>query len=150
MSERNNCPNRTARKVPIFGIALTAALAPVWATLPEAAAQEARSAGEFNRPFGMGYGEETRPIDGSTRDANGNRVVVNGRRAGGIFNDNSGVYSETAGVGYAGGPAATATAIGNNLTVITQGSWNTVIVDAEQINEGDQEVSLELKGPVDG
>ena len=36
------------------------------------------------------------------------------------------------GAGFGG-----ATAIGNNLTVITQGSWNTVIVNSTQINNGD-------------
>jgi holdfast attachment protein HfaA len=117
-----------------------------------AVAQEARSSSEFNRPFGMGYGEETRPIDGSTRDQNGNRVIVNGRRAGGLFNESSGVFEERAGVGYGAfgqGPSATATAIGNNLTVITQGSYNTVIVNSVQENNGDQSVELELKGSVD-
>ena len=31
---------------------------------------------------------------------------------------------------------AGSTAIGNNLVVITQGSWNTVIVNSNQVNNG--------------
>ena len=38
----------------------------------------------------------------------------------------------SAGAGFASGSA-----IGNQLNVITQGSWNTVIVNSTQINNGD-------------
>ena len=34
------------------------------------------------------------------------------------------------------------TAIGNQLNVVTNGSYNTVIIDSTQINNGDQSVVL--------
>ena len=34
---------------------------------------------DFERPFGFGFGEENRPFDPSTRDINGNRLIVDGR-----------------------------------------------------------------------
>jgi holdfast attachment protein HfaA len=39
------------------------------------------------------------------------------------------------------------TAVGNQLNVITQGSWNTVIVDSTQINNGNQ--TTVLNGKID-
>jgi holdfast attachment protein HfaA len=50
----------------------------------------------------------------------------------GLYNYN-GLLS--GGAGFSG--AGSATAIGNQLNVITQGSWNTVIVTNTQINNGD-------------
>ena len=94
---------------------------------------------QFERPYGFGYNEESQPFDARTRDLNGNRVIVNGRMMvgddlstlpDGMWNLNG--YSNGAGAGY-GGSAA----IGNQLNVITQGSWNTVIIDSTQINSGD-------------
>ena len=41
----------------------------------------------------------------------------------------------------------TGTAIGNQLNVITNGNYNTVIIDSTQINNGDQTVVL--KGELD-
>ena len=46
----------------------------------------------------------------------------------------------TAGAGFAARPA-----VGNQLNVITQGSWNTVIVNSTQINNGDQTTVLNGK-----
>lgn len=70
-----------------------------------------------------------------TRDANGNRVIIDGIIQGGL--DQSSISrTSLSGVADAGAGAGGATAIGNNLSVITQGSWNTVIVNSTQINNG--------------
>lgn len=107
-------------------------------------------AGEFERPFGYAYGEEERAFDANTRDINGNRVIIDGRivvgddlsslSSNGVygyrFNGSGAAYS-----GYSGFGNNTA-AVGNQLNVITQGSYNTVVIDSTQINNGDQTAVL--------
>jgi holdfast attachment protein HfaA len=85
--------------------------------------------GDVERAFGMGWESFDTPINPATRDASGNRVIVNGRielegtLSGGLMDD------------FASGQSAQA--IGNQLNVVTQGNYNTVIVDSTQINNGD-------------
>jgi holdfast attachment protein HfaA len=91
--------------------------------------------------IGMAPGEENAAISGSTRDANGNRVFINGLEQGVAYpvTDNA----NTLGVGSAGtlgGPSATA--IGNALNVTVNGAWNTVIVNSKQVNNGNQSATL--------
>lgn len=95
-----------------------------------AAAQSASSVSDLERPFGMGYENFDRPIEASTRDENGNRVIVNGRM------DIEGTLSGGLMDNYATGWGS-AQAIGNQLNVVTTGNYNTVIVDSTQINNGD-------------
>ena len=91
----------------------------------------ASSAGDFTRGFGTSYGDSfDTPINPSTRDENGNRVIVNGRM------DIDGTLSGGLQDNFATGIGA-ANAVGNQLNVITQGNYNTVIVDSTQINNGD-------------
>ena len=96
----------------------------------------------YNANFGMAPGEENAPADGSTRDENGNKVFVNGVATGAAYAVTD--HVRTSGVGGAGTGAgsATATAIGNALNVTVVGSWNTVIVNSKQVNNGDQNASL--------
>jgi holdfast attachment protein HfaA len=97
--------------------------------------------GEFEQPYGLPSDVETQPIDVGTRDLNGNRVILDGRMLTGddLSNLPPGLYNYngllSGGAGFSG--AGSATAIGNQLNVITQGSWNTVIVTNTQINNGD-------------
>ncbi|PZO53327.1 MAG: hypothetical protein DCF16_07195 [Alphaproteobacteria bacterium] len=84
---------------------------------------------DVERAFGMGWDNFDQPINPSTRDESGNRTIVNGRME--IEGSLSGGLMD----GYASGFSAQA--IGNQLNVVTQGSYNTVIVDATQINNGD-------------
>ena len=117
------------RKAFLSAFCITAAFA---VSLGTASAQAPQSAGEFERGFGGGRGDFENNIEASTRDANGNRLIVNGRMIlgqgslsggltdGGSVLDNTGLYG-----------------VGNQLNVITQGSWNTVIIDSTQINNGD-------------
>jgi len=112
-----------------------------------ALAQAAQSAGQFNIPYGKSYNDFNQPFDARTRDANGNRTIVNGRMflgsqsnlsfglGGGFFGSGN---TSTSGVGGFGGAGA----IGNQLNVVTLGSWNTVIIDSTQINNGNQTVNL--------
>lgn len=106
-----------------------------------AGAQEAGSLAQFERPYGFGYGEETRPYDAGTRDRNGNRVIVNGLIEGGT-GLGSGLQTRWGQTEGAQGMIGSGSAIGNQLNVITNGSFNTVIIDSTQTNNGDQTVAL--------
>lgn len=94
-----------------------------------ASADTIPGASDVERPFGMGWESFDSPINPSSRDENGNRVIINGRMelegtlTGGLMDS------------YATGGSAQA--IGNQLNVVTQGNYNTVIVDSTQINNGD-------------
>ena len=113
------------------------------------ATASAQSAGlsNYERPYGMGYGQEERPINGyNLRDGNGNLTITNGLIQGGSglgyglntqWGQTDGFFGAT---GF--GNANTGTAIGNQLNVITQGNYNTVIIDSTQINNGDQTAIL--------
>ena len=87
-------------------------------------------AGDFSRGYGMGWESFDSPINASTRDENGNRTIVNGRME--IEGSLTGGLQDS----FATGIGASS-AIGNQLNVITQGNYNTVIVDSTQINNGD-------------
>lgn len=89
-------------------------------------------------PFGFGFGEEEQPFEPGTRDANNNRVVLNGR---------IGLEGSTLPLGLMFSDASTLAgfdgnqlAVGNQLNVTVEGSWNTVIVNSTQINNGNQTV----------
>lgn len=94
-------------------------------------------AGDFSGGFGMGWDSFDTPINPSTRDENGNRTIVNGRME--IEGALTGGLQDSYATGY-----GSAQAIGNQLNVVTQGNYNTVIVDATQINNGD--ISAEVQG----
>ena len=119
---------------------LAAAAVAACAAGPAAAQTMFTNSAEFNGGWRRIQGTENHPIDVSTRDANGNRVIVDG-----IILDGQDTFSRTdnsgAGEVFAGAGGrtrwSTATAIGNNLQVITQGNYNTVIVNSTQINNGD-------------
>lgn len=126
----------------ISTLSLTGSLALVCLMIASAAnAQEASSVSEFERPYGFGFGEETRPFSAGTRDINGNRVIVNGRILDGSSTLGGGlntIWGQTSGASGMLGSSA----IGNQLNVITNGSWNTIIIDSTQINNGDQTAIL--------
>lgn len=122
----------------VAGVALVSAA--VLAAVPAAAQSRAGYANEFSRPYGMNPGDETRGYDARTRDLNGNRVIINGRMV--IGDDLSslplGLYNSENGLGFSG----TGYAIGNQLNVTTNGSYNTVIVNSTQVNNGNQTVNI--------
>ena len=112
-----------------FALSLTAGQA-------NAQAMSTNSA-DFNAGYGRVAGSENHPVQVSTRDANGNRIIVDGLMLTGedqsSFSSASGAADAYAGVGASAGGA---TAIGNNLTVVTQGNYNTVIINSSQTNTG--------------
>ncbi|WP_343685617.1 holdfast anchoring protein HfaA [Asticcacaulis sp.] len=106
------------------------------------------------RALENGYGNsrrlENQPFTPTTRDANGNRLIVNGIIQ---YDDANNRYSPSNGSGgtLVAAPdalttqgMATATAIGNLLSVTVSGSHNTVILNSRQDNSGT--VSAVLNG----
>ena len=107
-----------------------------------AIAQEASDMAAFETPYGFSYGQQDRAYEmRGLRDANGNLSVINGR----IQTDSSlgfGLNSEWGQTEGFGNGYASGMAIGNQLNVITQGNYNTVVVDSTQINNGNQTTVL--------
>ena len=113
------------------------------------------NASNYNAPYGMQAGQENAPPNVSMRDANGNLTVVNGQftsanfgAATGAAASGSGVGTSISGAGTSGATSTfgTATAIGNQLNVVTLGSNNTVIVNATQTNSGNQTATNTVNG----
>ncbi len=131
---------------PLLGAALI--LAPT-----VAAAQSAGSSGMGSYQAGYGGSRYTtaRPQTGSTRDSNGNRLIVDGiiqPGANSYSSASGGVSSSFSGVGGGNGGTAIggSTAIGNSLNVVVQGNHNTVIVNSRQINNGNVTAGTNLNG----
>lgn len=99
----------------------------------------------YNNPIGMSSGQMNAPVNSSLRDANGNLEVVNGKITSSSFGEVGGVQNYRGGTSGVGGTTS-ATAIGNQLNVITAGSNNIVIVDSTQINNGDQNANANNGG----
>ncbi len=117
-----------------------------------AAAQSAGSSGMGGYTAGYGGARyaTARPQTGSTRDANGNRLIVDGIIQAGASTYSSatgGVSASFTGAGGSGGSAiGGSTAIGNSLNVVVQGNRNTVIVNSRQVNNGDVTAGTSLNG----
>ncbi len=129
----------------------SAALALSIIALP-ATAQVSSSGGmaQFQNGYGGARQSVTSAQTGSTRDQNGNRLIVDG-----IIQPNASSYSRQSGVsqqgsGAAYGSGSGATAIGNNLNVVVQGSHNTVIVNSRQTNSGNVTARNDLTGTLTG
>lgn len=138
---------------------MLAALVPlgiVAAGLP-AAAQTAGSGGlsSFQNGYGGARQSVTTAQSGSTRDQNGNRLIVDGiiQAGASAYSAQSGGVSQTySGSGGSRGGSAIggSTAIGNNLNVVVQGSHNTVIVNSRQTNTGNVSARTDLTGTLTG
>ena len=128
-------PVAISKKLQRLGIC--AAITLIFPSSAALAQSMATNAASFNAGYGRTAGAENRPVDVSTRDANGNRVIVDGLMLTGedqsSFSSTSGAVDAFAGVGASSGGAS---AIGNNLVVVTQGNYNTVIVNSKQTNTG--------------
>jgi holdfast attachment protein HfaA len=135
--------------LPLRLVTGAAAAAMLLASAPGASAQMNGSGSQFNA--GYGGAQLNRGIDVSTRDENNNQVFINGRMdapEGSVFS-RAGGASRSSSEGGVGGGRGLATAIGNNLTVVVQGSWNRVTVDSTQINNGDVSAQTSLNGSLD-
>ncbi len=75
----------------------------------------------FEMSFSAGEIGVAENMTNSTRDSNMNRTVINN-----------------------GGIGATASSIGNLVNVVTTGSGNTVVVNAKQVNSGNQTAIVSL------
>jgi holdfast attachment protein HfaA len=95
-----------------------------------------------------GYGATTQNTASSysIRDANGNLTMVNGQVTSSSTSSAMGAQSASSGVGMGGAESAygQATAIGNSLNVVVVGSHNTTIIDAQQVNTGNQTANATL------
>ncbi len=116
-----------------------------------AQAQSSTSGSGFNAGYNAGSGEFSRGVNVSRAvDANGNTVIVDGVTQTG--SDQSVFYSRQTGGSsdtYSGvGATGYGTAIGNNLAVTVQGSNNTVVVNATQVNNGPVSNTTVLNGKV--
>lgn len=133
--------------------AALAALSLTAIAVAPALAQQAGAAGaaRFQSGYGNARSEVSTAATGSTRDANGNRLIVNG-----IIQAEASSYSSASGgvarsySGAGGTPSGTqvggATAIGNQLNVVVTGNRNTVIVNSNQTNSGDITAGTVLNG----
>ncbi|MGJ3232609.1 MAG: holdfast anchoring protein HfaA [Oceanicaulis sp.] len=118
---------------------LTAATA-----LSGAATAQASHPSDWSRPYGQAPGQETQPYAGARTRA-GNRVVINGIIQTGVgVSAQASAYGQIqAGAGVEGGgsfspwASANASAIGNQLNVVVNGNYNTVVVNSNQVNNGD-------------
>ena len=129
------------------------------ASAQQATNPSSAQSGDFERPFGFSYGQEAQGFDANTRDANGNRLILDGRIMTGM--DASTFSTATAsasswsqaisGAGFGSGASVQNQAIGNQLNVITNGSYNTVIVNSTQTNTGNQPATSNgsLNGKID-
>ena len=104
--------------------------------------------GSYQAGYGASRYSTARPQTGSTRDANGNRLIVDG-----IIQPGASAYSSASGgvsssfSGAGGGSAiGGSTAIGNSLNVVVQGNHNTVIVNSSQVNNGNVTAGTSLNG----
>jgi holdfast attachment protein HfaA len=112
----------------------------------------------YNTPYGMTAGAENQPVNASLRDANGNLTVVNGQFTSSAMSQQSGVQNMSAmgsssvssgvgtGTSASGGLFGQATAVGNSLNVVTVGNDNTVVVTAQQTNNGNQTATVSVNG----
>ena len=124
---------------------------------PAAQAQSSGSAGAgaFQAGYGGSRYTTQQAQTGSTRDANGNRLIVDGiiqSGASSYASSSAGVSSSYSGAGSSsngGTIIGGATAIGNSLNVVVQGNHNTVIVNSSQINNGDINAGTVLNGTLD-
>ncbi|WBQ11779.1 holdfast anchoring protein HfaA [Hyphomonadaceae bacterium BL14] len=127
--------------------ALPAALAGLAFIAAGASAQAPQSnPSEWNRPYGQSHQDVSQPFAGA-RSRAGNRVVING-----IIQTGVGVSAQASafaqgsaslGGGVQNGAGAgtgytfhQATAIANQLNVVVNGNYNTVVVNSRQINSG--------------
>jgi holdfast attachment protein HfaA len=128
-------------------LALTAVLI---GAVPAMAQSVSSNSASYNAGYGRTSGQENRPVAvGGT--GQGNRVIVDGVILAGedqsVFASQTGggVFSDTSGVGNIGGSS---TAIGNNLIVITQGNYNTVVISSVQTNSGNVTAGSTTSGGV--
>jgi len=125
------------------------------ATAAEAQTNGASGAAAFQAGYGGSRYTTQQAQTGSTRDASGNRLIVDGiiqSGASSYASSSAGVSSSYSGAGSSsngGTIIGGATAIGNSLNVVVQGNHNTVIVNSRQTNNGNISAGTVLNGTLD-
>lgn len=123
-----------------------------------AGAQTAGSTGmgQFQAGYGGSRYTTSQAQSGSTRDVNGNRLIVDGiiqAGASSYSSQSSGASTAYYGSGSSSSGSGTtiggSTAIGNQLNVVVQGNRNTVIVNSRQTNNGNVTAGTVLNGTLD-
>ena len=115
-------------------------------------AQAQQSAASWGRAYGQGAGQtHSTYVNRHGRDANGNRVVLNGVIQSGVGVQASAQARANAQVSGGVGASGTlnqgsALAVGNQLNVNVVGNYNTVIVNSNQINNGDINANNTING----
>jgi len=138
-----------------FALVAGAALIAAAAALPAAAQSMSANSASYNAGWGRTADQENQAINPSMRDANGNLLVINGIitngsnqglfSGGGVSSASSGASSSSS-IAFASG----STAIGNSLSVVTEGDYNTVIVDSRQVNTGNVTANSSTSGVGNG
>jgi len=126
-------------------------------SIPDAAQAQSQGyggTGQLQAGYGGSRYTTARPVSGSTRDANHNRLIVNGiiQTGVGAYSSSSGGASASGSWGLGGDGRTTiggSTAIGNQLNVVVQGNNNTVIVNSTQTNSGNVRAGTSLNGTLD-
>ncbi|MBX9574845.1 MAG: holdfast anchoring protein HfaA [Caulobacteraceae bacterium] len=136
------------------GVVLGAVLTLSTADAAQAQSQGYGGTGQLQAGYGGSRYTTARPVSGSTRDANHNRLIVNGiiQTGVGAYSSSSGGASATGSWGLGGDGRTTiggSTAIGNQLNVVVQGNNNTVIVNSTQTNTGNVRAGTSLNGTLD-
>ena len=107
---------------------------------PSAHAQSmSANAASFNSGYGRVSGSENQAVSiASARDDAGNRTIIDGliQTGAATVSARASAYASANLSGGVGGGSGSSTAVGNSLTVITQGNYNTVIVNSTQTNTG--------------
>lgn len=123
--------------MPRFAKVTLSAAALALLAVPLAAAQQAGD--NWSQPYGMARGDEGRPYAGQ-RGRGANRVVINGVIQTGVGVSAQGTATGSAGanggVGNGQYLGSSATAIANQLNVVVNGNYNTVVVNSRQTNTG--------------
>ena len=138
----------------LAAVGLGASLACTLPTVAHAKQSGGQSLAQLQAGYGGSRYTTATASSGSTRDANGNRLIVDGIIQSGASShtqSSSGVSSSASSrVGTLNGQGSSAiggaTAIGNNLNVVVQGNHNTVIVNSTQTNTGNITAGTVLNG----
>ncbi len=122
-----------------LGLLAFATLVPLdvaWAQVFPGAAPQGGGVSTLEAGYGGAGRVAAQPFQPSTRDANGNRLVVNGRIIDGRGQAST-TYTSGTGESGGGAGASNATAIGNLINVQVSGRNNTVVLNARQTNSGE-------------
>lgn len=129
--------------IPCLCAAVLAGLSLPIPALAQTAPARGGTLSTYEAGYANGRAMDSRTFDPSTRDADGNRLIINGiiqaDAAGQTRSDGSAGQQTVSGADYfsSGAMTSSTTAVGNLFTVSVVGSWNTVIVNSAQSNTGD-------------